>query len=82
MGKRRWSRAELNQRIYDFCVTLLGPSGMLYGSYEMDQPTEVGLEGTGIHRAFLRSRGSTLEGGSSEILRTTLAERVLGLPRA
>jgi alkylation response protein AidB-like acyl-CoA dehydrogenase len=74
--------AELNQRIYNFCVTLLGPAGMLYGSYEMDQPTEVGLEGTGIHRAFLRSRGSTLEGGSSEILRTTLAERVLGLPRA
>ncbi|MDQ6927076.1 MAG: acyl-CoA dehydrogenase family protein [Actinomycetota bacterium] len=73
--------AELNQRIYDFCLTLLGPSGMLYGSYEMDQPTEVGLVGSGIHRAFLRSRGSTLEGGSSEILRTVLGERVLGLPR-
>lgn len=74
--------AELNQRIYDFCLILLGPAGMLYGNYEMDQPNEVGLEGTGVHRAFLRSRGSTLEGGSSEILRTILGERVLGLPRA
>ncbi|HEX8770534.1 MAG TPA: acyl-CoA dehydrogenase family protein [Acidimicrobiales bacterium] len=74
--------AELHQRIYDFCLTLLGPSGMLYGSYEMDQPTEVGLEGTGVHRAFLRSRGSSLEGGSSEVMRTILGERVLGLPRA
>jgi alkylation response protein AidB-like acyl-CoA dehydrogenase len=74
--------AELNQRIYDFCLTLLGPAGMLYGSYEMDQPTEVGLEGKGAHRAFLRSRGATLEGGTSEILRTVLGERVLGLPRS
>ncbi|HUQ64134.1 MAG TPA: acyl-CoA dehydrogenase family protein [Acidimicrobiales bacterium] len=74
--------AELNQRIYDFCLTLLGPSGMLYGSYEMDRPTEVGLEGTGVHRAFLRSRGATLEGGSSEIMRTILGERVLGFPRS
>jgi alkylation response protein AidB-like acyl-CoA dehydrogenase len=73
--------AEVNQRIYELCLALLGAGGLLYESYEMDQPADVGLEGKGIHRAFLRSRGSSLEGGTSEIMRTILAERVLGLPK-
>ena len=30
--------AELNKRIYDFCLDLLGPEGMLYDSYEMRRP--------------------------------------------
>jgi alkylation response protein AidB-like acyl-CoA dehydrogenase len=68
--------AELNQELYAFCTDLLGPEGTLYDTYEpgeqeRDRP---------LQRAFLRSRANTIEGGTSEVLRNVLAERVLGLP--
>ncbi len=74
------SFAELNQRIYDFCLDLLGPEGMRYDSYEMHQPEEAGWNEREVHKAYLRSRANSIEGGTSEILRNVLAERVLGLP--
>jgi alkylation response protein AidB-like acyl-CoA dehydrogenase len=74
------SYAELNKRIYDFCVDLLGPEGMLYDSYEMRRPAgAAGANGT-PQRFFLRSRANSIEGGTSEIMRNILGERVLGLP--
>ena len=71
--------AELNKRIYDFCVDLLGAEGMLYDSYRMRRPEGAGGEGAPT-RMFLRSRANSIEGGTSEVMRNILGERVLGLP--
>ncbi|EIV94748.1 acyl-CoA dehydrogenase family protein [Frankia sp. QA3] len=64
--------AELNQKIYDFCMDMLGPEGTLYDSY--DDPAD------SLQRRFLRARANTIEGGTSQILRNVLGERVLRLP--
>jgi alkylation response protein AidB-like acyl-CoA dehydrogenase len=72
--------AELNKRIYDFCVDLLGPEGMLYDSYEMRRPDGAGGLGGSVQRMFLRARANSIEGGTSEVMRNILGERVLGLP--
>jgi len=73
--------AEMNQRIYETCMDLLGADGMVYeAGYERKRPT--GFRGPGIHPryAFLRSRANTIEGGTSEVMRNILGERILGLP--
>jgi alkylation response protein AidB-like acyl-CoA dehydrogenase len=69
--------AELNQRIYELCLTLLGPGGMI----EVEGGgRQTYLESDGaITWAFLRSRANTIEGGTSEVMRNIIAERVLGL---
>jgi alkylation response protein AidB-like acyl-CoA dehydrogenase len=71
--------AELNKDIYDLCMTLLGAEGMLYGSYDMRRPETV-LGAEMLQKAFLRSRANSIEGGTSEVMRNILGERVLGLP--
>ena len=44
---------------------------------------ELALDGDpAVHYAILFTRGLTIAGGTSEILRTQIAERVLGLPRS
>jgi alkylation response protein AidB-like acyl-CoA dehydrogenase len=73
--------AELNKDIYDLGIDLLGPAGLLVSGYEMTRPDNAGVHGGDeIPKAFLRSRANTIEGGTGEILRNVLAERVLGLP--
>jgi alkylation response protein AidB-like acyl-CoA dehydrogenase len=52
---------------------------MLYGSYEMVRP-ETAMNADSIQKAFVRSRANSIEGGTSEIMRNILGERVLGLP--
>ena len=65
---------ELNQRRRDLVMTILGPQGL-------------GWEGTGFDpaeikatRDWLRSRGNTIEGGTSEVQLNIIAKNVLGLP--
>jgi alkylation response protein AidB-like acyl-CoA dehydrogenase len=71
--------AELNQRITELTLDLLGPEGMLYDTYEMRRP-EHALEFSTPQRGFLRMRANSIEGGTTEIMRNILGERVLGLP--
>jgi alkylation response protein AidB-like acyl-CoA dehydrogenase len=71
--------AELNKKIYELCIDLMGIDGTLYGSYEMVRPDLVGFSAD-VRKSFLRARANSIEGGTSEVMRNILGERVLGLP--
>jgi alkylation response protein AidB-like acyl-CoA dehydrogenase len=73
--------AEENQRVYDLCVDLMGNEGMLFPSgYPMIRPDLVGMNNPDARKMFLRVRANSIEGGTSEVMRNILGERVLGLP--
>jgi alkylation response protein AidB-like acyl-CoA dehydrogenase len=57
----------------------MGADGMLYGSYEMRRPEGV-MGADSLQKSFIRSRANSIEGGTSEVMRNILGERVLGLP--
>ncbi len=71
--------ANLNKDIYSFVMGLLGAQGMLYGSYDMVR-SETAMAFDGLQKAFLRSRANSIEGGTTEIMKNILGERILGLP--
>jgi alkylation response protein AidB-like acyl-CoA dehydrogenase len=71
--KLQW--AEMNQRLQELAVEIQGPYGQLY------QDEEKAQNGGYWQYGFLRSRANSIEGGTSEIQRNILAERVLGLPK-
>jgi alkylation response protein AidB-like acyl-CoA dehydrogenase len=66
IAKLHWSEA--NQRLTRLAHELVGPSAVAAGSFWGYQQ--------------LRSRGNTIEAGTSEVLRSIVAERVVGLPRS
>jgi alkylation response protein AidB-like acyl-CoA dehydrogenase len=72
--------ARLNQEISGFEVELAGPDGLRYDDYTMRRPEHGDFYGRGPGYRYLRARGNSIEGGTSEILRNIVAERVLGLP--
>jgi hypothetical protein len=59
-------------------IDLMGPDGMLYDTYEMARPGEFPEHIP--QKAFIRSRANSIEGGTSEIMKNIVGERVLGLP--
>lgn len=71
-----------HQKIYEVCMNMLGSRALAEFDYTFRRPDEIGLEGgVGASRhSFLRARANSIEGGTSEIMRNILGERILGLP--
>jgi alkylation response protein AidB-like acyl-CoA dehydrogenase len=72
--------ARLAQAISGFEIELHPESGLRYDDWTMRQPEVVDFTGREPGYRYLRARGNSIEGGTSEILRNTIAERILGLP--
>ncbi len=72
--------ARLAQQLTGLEVELLGEDGLGYGEWAMTRPELVDFTGRDAGYRYLRAKGNSIEGGSSEILRNIIAERVLGLP--
>ncbi|HEX5225373.1 MAG TPA: acyl-CoA dehydrogenase family protein [Solirubrobacteraceae bacterium] len=63
----KWLWSDTNQRLTELAVDIVGPEAL--------------TAGTDWSYEFLRARGNTIEGGTTEVLKNIVAERVLGLPR-
>ena len=72
IAKLFWS--ESNQRLTKLALEIMGPRAQLSG--------DEGIWDGYWQYQQLRSRGNTIEAGTSEVLRNIIAERVLGLPRS
>jgi alkylation response protein AidB-like acyl-CoA dehydrogenase len=68
LGKWLWS--ETNQLLTQVAVDVVGPDALLAGTSSASWGFEL-----------LRARGNSIEGGTTEILKNIVAERVLGLPK-
>jgi alkylation response protein AidB-like acyl-CoA dehydrogenase len=63
----KWMWSDTNQQLTQFAADLLGPQALQSGNRWAYE--------------LLRARGNTIEGGTTEVLKNIVAERVLGLPR-
>ena len=72
--------AGLAQAISGFDLELHAESGLHYDDWTMRRTEVVDLIGREPGYRYLRARGNSIEGGTSEILRNTISERILGLP--
>ncbi|MGN6372282.1 MAG: acyl-CoA dehydrogenase family protein [Solirubrobacteraceae bacterium] len=63
----KWLWSDTNQRLTELCAEIVGPQAL--------------TAGTSWSYELLRARGNSIEGGTTEVLKNIVAERVLGLPR-
>ena len=73
IGKLLWS--EPNQRLCETAMEIQGLHSQLMGSAAYT------IQSGDWQYEYLRSKGSTIEAGTSEIQRNIIGERVLGLPK-
>jgi alkylation response protein AidB-like acyl-CoA dehydrogenase len=64
----KWLWSDTNQQLTQFAADLLGPTALRAGDRWAYE--------------LLRARGTSIEGGTTEVLKNIVAERVLGLPKA
>ncbi|WP_435241316.1 acyl-CoA dehydrogenase family protein [Streptomyces cucumeris] len=72
--------ARLNQELSALEVELLGEEGLGYDDWTLRRPEHVDFTGREAGYRYLRAKGNSIEGGTSEVLLNIIAERVLGLP--
>jgi len=73
LGKWQW--ADINQDLTELALEIEGAYAMLA------RGSEHAVAGGAWQYGFLRSRANSIEGGTTDILKNIIAERVLGLPR-
>ena len=74
------SFARLNQQLSGLEMELLGEEGLRHDDWTMRRSRDVDFFAKSPSYRYMRAKGNSIEGGTSEILRNIIAERVLGLP--
>ncbi|GAB3562873.1 acyl-CoA dehydrogenase family protein [Amycolatopsis endophytica] len=72
--------ANLQQALTGLEIELSGEDGLRYDDWTLRRPEKVDMLGRGPGYRYLRAKGNSIEGGTSEVLRNIISERVLGLP--
>jgi alkylation response protein AidB-like acyl-CoA dehydrogenase len=73
LGKWHWG--EINQAMTELALDIEGPYAQL------SRGSEYAIDDADWQFSFLRARANSIEGGTTEILKNIIAERVLGLPK-
>ncbi|MFF9479818.1 acyl-CoA dehydrogenase family protein [Streptomyces sp. NPDC014733] len=72
--------ARLAQQISGWDLEFLAEDGLTYDDWTLRRPESVDFTGREAGYRYLRAKGNSIEGGTSEVLLNIVAERVLGLP--
>ena len=72
--------ARTAQALSDLDIRMRGIDGLRYDSWENRRPTDYSMTGRNPVYRYLRAKGNSIEGGTTEVLLNVIAERVLGLP--